>query len=234
MARSVKAPAVRRAELLDAANQLFQTKGYAVTTVDDIVQAVGVAKGTFYYYFKSKEAILTALVDQLMQKMVIGSQQIADKPDLNAIEKIVEIAKLQGKMMEKEEFVVIQMYLPENQKLNDKVNVEVVLLFSPIWAAVVEQGNREGVFQVEDPLSTCQFILAASQFMTGNHNFHWTEEQQAAHSRAMMIFVERAFGAKPNTLIDVMLNTYLPEQNGQKKMGALMDMMPKLKKTGDS
>ena len=230
MIRSVKAPEVRRAELLNAANQLFQTKGYATTTVDDIVQAVGVAKGTFYYYFKSKEAILTALVDQLVQEMVIGSQQIADNPNLNAIEKIVEIAKLQAKMMEKEELVVIQMYLPDNQELNEKVNVEVVLLFSPIWASVVEQGNREGVFQVEDPLSTCQFILAASQFMT-NHNFHWTEEQQATHSRAMLILVERVFGARPNALIDVVLHNYLPEQNNQKKMGALMDMIPKLKKT---
>ena len=233
MTRSIKAPEVRRAELLNAANQLFQSKGYATTTVEEIAQAVGVAKGTFYYYFKSKEAILTALVDQLIQKMLIGSQQIADQPNLNAIEKIVEIAKLQGKMMEKEEFVVIQMHLPENQALNDKVNVEVVLLFSPIWASVVAQGNREGVFQVEDPLSTCQFILAASQFMT-NHNFHWIEEQQAAHSRAMLILVERVFGTKPNTLIDAILNNYLPEQNNQKKMGALMDMIPKLKKTEHS
>ena len=219
MARSVKAPEVRRAELLNTANQLFQTKGYATTTVDDIVQAVGVAKGTFYYYFKSKEALLSALVDQFIQKLLSASQQIIDNPDLDATEKIVEIVNLQGKMMKEEQYVVMQMYLPENQALTDKVNVEPVLLFSPVLAAVVEQGNHEGVFQVEDPLSTCQFILAASQFMT-NHNFHWTEEQRAAHSRAMLIFVERAFGAKPNTLIDVMLKlnefNYIQEQQMKK------------------
>ncbi len=221
MSRSVKAPEVRRAELLSAANQLFQTKGYASTTVEDIVQAVGVAKGTFYYYFKSKEALLTALVDQFIQKLLDASQQIIDNPDLNATEKIVEIVNLQGKMMEHEQYVVTQMYLPENQALTDKLNVESVLLFSPVLATVVEQGNREGVFQVEDPLSTCQFILAASQFMT-NHNFHWTQEQLAAHSRAMLIFVERAFGAKPNTLIDVMLKlnefNYIQEQQMKKQV----------------
>ena len=221
MARSVKAPEIRRAELLNAANQLFQTKGYATTTVDDIVQAVGVAKGTFYYYFKSKEALLTTLVDQFIQNLLSASQQIIDNPDLNAIEKIVEIVNLQGKMMEKEQYVVMQMYLPENKALTDKINVEAVLLFSPVLAAVVEQGNREGVFQVEDPLSTCQFILAASQFMT-NHNFHWTEEQQAAHSRAMLIFIERAFGARPNALIDVMLElnkfNYIQEQHTKKQV----------------
>ncbi len=221
MARSVKAPEIRRAELLNAANQLFQTKGYATTTVDDIVQAVGVAKGTFYYYFKSKEALLTTLVDQFIQNLLSASQQIIDNPDLNAIEKIVEIVNLQGKMMEKEQYVVMQMYLPENKALTDKINVEAVLLFSPVLAAVVEQGNREGVFQVEDPLSTCQFILAASQFMT-NHNFHWTAEQQAAHSRAMLVFIERAFGAKSNALIDVMLElnkfNYMQKKHMNKKV----------------
>ncbi len=231
MARSVKAQEVRQAELLDAANRLFQIKGYSVTTVDDIVQAAGVAKGTFYYYFKSKEALLTALVDQFMQKMLTGSQQIVDKPELNAIEKYIELSKFQNKIMEKEQFLMIQMHLPENQAIHDKVNVEMVLLFGPIWAAVIEQGNREGVVEVEDPLSTCQFILAGSQFLTANKHFHWTEKQQAAHSRAMVILMERVFGAKPGILTDLLAKVYQSEPpKDSKKIGAIMDMLPRRKK----
>jgi AcrR family transcriptional regulator len=41
---------------------LFFTKGYAKTTVNDVLQEIGIAKGTFYYYFKSKEEVMDAVV----------------------------------------------------------------------------------------------------------------------------------------------------------------------------
>ena len=65
MTRNVKAPDERRSELIATAQQLFYTKGYERTSVSDIVKAVGVAQGTFYYYFGSKQAILEALVAEL-------------------------------------------------------------------------------------------------------------------------------------------------------------------------
>ncbi|MBM0106264.1 TetR/AcrR family transcriptional regulator [Steroidobacter sp. S1-65] len=57
---------LRREELLDAAQRLFLAKGIAGTSIDDIVSAAHVAKGTFYLYFASKEAILTALQERFV------------------------------------------------------------------------------------------------------------------------------------------------------------------------
>jgi len=51
----------RRAELMDAAERLFLELGFAPTTVEQITDAAGVAKGTFYLYFSSKDALRTAL-----------------------------------------------------------------------------------------------------------------------------------------------------------------------------
>jgi len=56
-----KPPEVRREELLDAAEKLFLEQGVAATSVDQIVEAADVAKGTFYLYFPSKEQLLAAL-----------------------------------------------------------------------------------------------------------------------------------------------------------------------------
>jgi len=52
---------VRLDELMAAAEQLFIAKGIEATTVNDIVEAAGVAKGTFYHYFASKHDMLLAL-----------------------------------------------------------------------------------------------------------------------------------------------------------------------------
>lgn len=55
----------RRAHLYETAKHLFETKGYDNTSVDQIVSAAGVAKGTFYYYFESKEDILQAMLEEI-------------------------------------------------------------------------------------------------------------------------------------------------------------------------
>ena len=57
---------LRREELLDAAQQLFLDKGIGATSIDDIASAAHVAKGTFYLYFPSKEALLAALQDRFI------------------------------------------------------------------------------------------------------------------------------------------------------------------------
>lgn len=54
MTRTAKDSDERRSELIATAQQLFYSKGYESTSVSDIVKAVGVAQGTFYYYFDSK------------------------------------------------------------------------------------------------------------------------------------------------------------------------------------
>ncbi|MGW4330764.1 TetR/AcrR family transcriptional regulator [Nocardia sp. NPDC004573] len=51
----------RRSELLDAAEQLLAQKGIVAVTVEDITQAAGVSKGTFYSYFRAREDVLAAL-----------------------------------------------------------------------------------------------------------------------------------------------------------------------------
>lgn len=56
----------RREELLDAAQQLFLDKGIAGTSIDDIASAAAVAKGTFYLYFPSKEALLAAVQERFI------------------------------------------------------------------------------------------------------------------------------------------------------------------------
>lgn len=59
----------RKQQLLDSAADLFATRGYGATRVVDICQRAGVAKGLFYWYFDSKEALLTELVRSMRQKL---------------------------------------------------------------------------------------------------------------------------------------------------------------------
>ena len=57
VARAEKARVERRAALLSTARQVFAQHGYHSTSIDDLIDAAGVARGTFYLYFESKRAI---------------------------------------------------------------------------------------------------------------------------------------------------------------------------------
>lgn len=61
--KNSKKPEVRRQELIDIASALFAEKGYEAVSVRDILDVVGGAPGMFYYYFKSKQEIYIAAME---------------------------------------------------------------------------------------------------------------------------------------------------------------------------
>lgn len=63
MVRTILDRETRRQQILRAATSVFARKGYRNTSVSDIIEAAGIARGTFYLYFQSKEEIFLALID---------------------------------------------------------------------------------------------------------------------------------------------------------------------------
>jgi AcrR family transcriptional regulator len=204
MTRTVKAPEVRRAEILDVAGALFRTLGYASTSVDEIVRTAGVAKGTFYYYFRTKEEVLAALARQLVDEMAERSRAVAADPELGAVEKLRAILAEQRHVRDAGSGVVEDLHLPANRELHDRSNVETVRAFGPILAGVVEEGRQAGLFHVEDALSTAQFVLAGSLFLFGEGVFNWTPDEEEARTRAMVTLVERALGAAAGSFDEIL------------------------------
>jgi AcrR family transcriptional regulator len=69
----------RRAELLDAAAEVFRLKGYEGATTEDIARQAGVTKGALYFHFKSKEDIFVTLVKETSQNLVNEIRAILNK-----------------------------------------------------------------------------------------------------------------------------------------------------------
>src|SRR5215831_13361708 len=62
--------AVTRDQILDAAGRLIHLQGYHCTSLDDVLRESGVGKGNFYYYFRSKEELGYAILEQLVSGFV--------------------------------------------------------------------------------------------------------------------------------------------------------------------
>lgn len=203
--RIIKTPQERRADIIQAAQRLFHAQGYADTSVDEIVREAQIAKGTFYYYFKSKPEVLAALAQQLIAEMAAQAKKIADAPSLDAVEKLCRIIRKQNDIKDGGEDIVQGIHEPANRELHDRLGIETVLTLGPVFAQVIEQGNREGIFQVADPLSTMQFILAGADSLLGHNAFNWTPAQQHARLQAMLILIERALGAAAGSVVPALM-----------------------------
>jgi AcrR family transcriptional regulator len=74
--RAVVPKSERRQQILDAARAVFKTRGYAQSTIDDIVAEAGVARGTFYLYFVDKRAVFAELVDRFAARLSSAIERI--------------------------------------------------------------------------------------------------------------------------------------------------------------
>src|SRR5262245_55259986 len=72
----------RRRQLLDAATWVFARKGYRNAGVSDIIKQAGVARGTFYLYFKSKEQVFLDIVEDFYRRTLQALAGSGDAPDI--------------------------------------------------------------------------------------------------------------------------------------------------------
>ena len=72
---------VRRQQIKEASLQVFAERGYHATSVSDLVKAAGVARGTFYLYFQSKESLFLELLDDLMTELRAGIKGVDPAAD---------------------------------------------------------------------------------------------------------------------------------------------------------
>jgi AcrR family transcriptional regulator len=163
MARTVKAPDIRRNEILEVARQLFYARGYEQTSVQDIIDQVGIAKGTFYHYFGSK----LDLLDELIERMVDDSMQIiepiATDPDLAAPAKFRQLFSAIASWKSQSRTFLLDILRPyfgnDNAVLRLKMQAAGAARIVPVLACIIRQGRTEGVFATDYPEEISELIV---------------------------------------------------------------------------
>lgn len=164
--RVTKDPEVRRKELIDAAEALFREKGCEETSVSDIVRKVGVAQGTFYYYFESKDAILDAVLDHyLMDHLEPVIKAIMADTSLNAVQKIRLIVTESLSFQTGERKVMEFLHADRNMASHQKYMLKVRDMFVPVITNVLEEGIEEGMFTVPYPRETAELMLVMFAYL---------------------------------------------------------------------
>ncbi|WJI09908.1 TetR/AcrR family transcriptional regulator [Methanobacterium sp. CWC-01] len=199
--RVTKSPEERHKELSDIAEQLFLEKGYEQTMVSDIVKIAGVAQGTFYYYFKSKEAVLDEITDKYISIIVESMEKISKDENLNPIEKLVKIfhfsLSFSGDTIGIMQYVHDEKNLHLQRKFQQRIPLQTV---APL-AHIFKEGVEEGIFNTSYPEDAAKaFNGISGMVLQGIDSADHNPDEIKRKFMVIFDFVERILGTESGTI----------------------------------
>lgn len=201
----------RRQEIITAAQNRFATQGYTKTAVETIIQDVGIAKGTFYYYFKGKQDILKAIVENITLAVETYFASIVEDKQLSVMQKLFEIFVGEKKQALIQLNIMDTIHLPENRDLQEQLNVESVRRITPLITEIFLQGYQTGLFKKKVSLESMKILLAGIHFTLDSGLFDWTAVQRGEFLLEIQKIFESLADAQPGTF-DFIVNNVRNEK----------------------
>ena len=212
MARTVKEDdyAVKRNEILDAAQRLVYTKGYEQMSIQDILNELQISKGAFYHYFDSKGDLLEALIERMVQEaepVILPIVQDSQLPTLEKLHRFFDTSA-RWKTARKEYLLSLikVWYADENTVIRHKANARMIKRFSAMLADIIRQGVVEGVMTTAYPDQMADMAFALLLAMGDTYMELLESQPQNALQRATDLScayndaLERMLGAASGSL----------------------------------
>ena len=150
----------KKDQILDTSLQLFMKKGFDATSISDILSQLDIARGTLYYHFESKEAIMDAIIERLLNQVLEKIEKLMTNDSLSQTEKFmgyfssINLTQLTG-----DEEIVDYFNQPQNALFHEKSNRLLIKKLSPVLAQIISEGMESGLFDTPYPAETAELIL---------------------------------------------------------------------------
>ena len=154
---------VRREAFVEAAQRLMQTRGYEQMSIQDVLDAVEASRGAFYHYFDSKQALLEAVIERMVDAGLGAMQPILDDRSLDARTKLERAFVGIGRWKTERRSLVmalLEVWLSDdNAIVREKFRRRMVGRMAELLSPVIEQGMRDGSFHVETAPETARVLV---------------------------------------------------------------------------
>jgi AcrR family transcriptional regulator len=154
---------VRQAEILDAALQLFLSRGFDATTINDILDATGLSKGAFYHHFEAKDDVLAALVKRMSAAGLAAARAMLDAAGPDTASKLTAFfaggSRYKLENVEALRGMLHSYWRDENLRLQVRMQAAMVDLIVPVLAETLAEGKRTGELSIGDPEETARVLL---------------------------------------------------------------------------
>ena len=150
----------KKDQILDTSLQLFMKKGFDATSITDILSQLDIARGTLYYHFESKEAIMDAIIERLLNQVLEKIEKLMTNDSLSQAEKFMGFfASINLTQLTGDEEIVDYFNQPQNALFHEKSNRLLIKKLSPVLAQIISEGMESGLFDTPYPAETAELIL---------------------------------------------------------------------------
>jgi AcrR family transcriptional regulator len=202
--RVVKKAEERRNEILDAADELFGQKGFDGTSTNDILEKVGIARGTLYHHFKSKEDIMDALIDRYSDGLLDAAQVIAADKTIPVVERMIRVVMAMNLSGGSSKEIMEHIHKPQNALMHQKIQKVIINGLPPILTAIILEGIEQGMFSTPFPYECMEMVVIYANTVFDDDMITLTNEERGSRMLAFVCNVERLLGAASGSLMDVM------------------------------
>ena len=205
--RIVKEAEERRNEILDVAEKLFVEKGFDAASTNDILAVIGIARGTLYYHFKSKEEILDAIIERIVDRTVGKAKDIASDKSIPTLKRLTMALMALNLDDGKSSFVIDEIHKPQNALMHQKSQEMISLKINPIITGIVKDGIKEGLFNTDYPEEAVEMAMLYSGITFDGLNEMETEER-IKKITGFVYNTERLLGAKKGLLMKPIMQLF--------------------------
>lgn len=199
--RIVKDAEERRNEILDVAERLFCAKGFDNASTNDILEEIGIARGTLYYHFKSKEDILDAMIERLTNQMVEKAAVIALDESIPVLERLTRTMLSLNIDNELGDMVMEQVHRPQNALMHQKLENMLLGRVNKLITKIAEDGIKQGIMHTDYPAEAVEMIMTYS-YIAFDSMVHYSEEEEQRKRMGFIYHAERVFGMESGALLE--------------------------------
>lgn len=181
-------------QILDALQTLMISKNMQTITVSEIAQMAGIGKGSIYYYFSSKEAILEALIERNYKKPLETAKDLAkrtDIPPFTRMAMILQACRNSSIEYQRQDAKPASISAKEQAYLHHKYLNYLICELKPELTAIIEQGIACGEIHFDYPAALAEIVLIVLTVKMGNSLLPSSQENIEETMRALISLLER-------------------------------------------
>lgn len=190
----------RKNEILDAADVLFSRKGFDGTSTNDILEKVGIARGTLYHHFRSKEEIMDALIERYSERLLGAARKIAADRSIPVVERLIRAVMAMRLSGGSSDEIMAHIHKPQNALMHQKIQRIIVKEVPPILTDIIRDGMEQGIFQTPFPYECMEMVVTYATAVFDGDLLPLTDEERLTRIMAFIHNVERLLGAESGGL----------------------------------
>lgn len=190
-------------QILDALQELLETKDIEAISVSEIAKTAGIGKGSIYYYFPSKDAILEALIERNYEKPIETAKSLAEQTNISPFMRmamIFQACRNSSLEFRSHKNVSAPHDALENSLLHQKYLNHLVTELKPVLTEIITQGIKNGEIHFDHPAALAEIVLIVLAVKIDNTLIPSTPEEIKETILGLICLLEKGTGNPAGSL----------------------------------